>query len=232
MLGVLGGRAFADSKTGVDLVLVLAIDVSDSMTDASWQLERQGYIDAFESPAVAEALRETGTVAVEVVEWGTHQNISVPWFLISDEVSREQFVALLSQMGRTNGGGTYLQDALVFCASTISTSRYAGARSVIDVSGDGTDNRMGSDPNAVVAVHNRILGQGIVINGLPIRVNSAGADAGYSFSVVLSASDTSENVVRYYRQYVIGGPGSFLLPANGYGDFAPAILKKLVQEIS
>jgi hypothetical protein len=51
------------------------------------------------------------------------------------------------------------------------------------------------------------------VNGLPILSIEPGLDS-------------------YYRDYVIGGPGAFMVPADSYDTFADAILKKLITEIA
>ena len=66
-LGAWGARA----ETEVDLALVLAVDVSLSMEPDEQELQRQGFVEAFRSPEVHDAIRK-GMWAVSrwsYVEW-------------------------------------------------------------------------------------------------------------------------------------------------------------------
>ncbi len=66
------------------------------------------------------------------------------------------------------------------------------------------------------------MADGIVINGLPI-VNDRPDP--WDFSPPL-------NLDLYYEDCVIGGPGSFIVVADGFKDFARAIRRKMILEIA
>jgi hypothetical protein len=91
----------------------------------------------------------------------------------------------------------------------LSDTSFAGGRRVIDVSGDGSNNRGRPAEDA----RDEAVRQGVNINGLPILSLEPGLDD-------------------YYRDYVIGGPGAFVIVATSYESFAEAVLKKLILEIS
>ena len=86
---------------------------------------------------------------------------------------------------------------------------FSSARRVIDVSGDGSNN----SGRPVTSARDDAARAGIGVNGLPILSVEPDLDA-------------------YYRDYVIGGPGAFMVPAASYDTFADAILKKLITEIA
>ncbi len=180
---------------------------------------------------VRSAIKEAGIVAVEVVEWSSDQYVVVPWHVISDEASLTTSYRTFRSMNRAGYDQTYLQKAIFFCGQQIATGPYNAARKVIDVSGDGEDN-YGDGDRASLNLQPAVLAQGVTINGLPIKPGSAKSPRDPMTTGSQVPYDTDRTVTAYYQSHVIGGPGAFLEPANGYDDFARAILKKLILEIS
>lgn len=203
----------AQDHTDADLALVLLIDVSDSIDDDRWQLQRQGYADAFRSPEVIRAIigGPSGRIVVTVVQWSDYYKHSqvVPWFIISGEGSSSAFAALMQAMARAHNGNTSISGALEKGMALLETVPLSARRRVIDISGDGQNNS-GPEPEDV---RNEAVARGIVINGLPI------------------ISD-EKNIAAYYAQCVIGGKGSFIEIATSFETFGKALQKKLVREIS
>jgi hypothetical protein len=198
----------------VDLQLVLAVDVSGSVNQTRFELQRQGYAAAFRNPRVLKAVRSgaAGAIAVTMVQWtGPALQIHVvPWTVIRDEASAQAFAAAIESTPRQLfGGGTSISGAIDYGAALLLDSPYKGARQVLDISGDGANNR----GRVVTQARDEAVAAGIVINGLPILALEPGLD-------------------RYYWDFVIGGPGAFMVAADNYETFADAILKKLITEIA
>lgn len=197
----------------VDLQLVLAIDSSSSVTMGEYYLQLQGYAAAFRDPALLKAIQAgpEKAIAVMLFEWstnGTHE-IDFPWRRLDDRQSLEKFASELEIAPRlVLGGETALGDAIDFAMSQFGSSGFDGGRRVIDVSGDGSTN----SGRPAAAARDDALFQGVTINGL----------------AVLHEEPDLES---FYRDNVIGGPGSFVLTAHDYQDFSDAIRKKLVHEI-
>ena len=196
----------------VGLALVLAIDVSGSMDDAEWKLEKLGYVQAFRDPSVARAIFDRTDVAITVVEWSnTQQVVVVPWRILKDASSTASFASEVASIGRVPmPANTSLRRAIAFSTQLLEDAPFAADRRVIDISGDGPE----SFPDGL-PLRGEALKKGITINGLPIR----------------SKNLYPRDIERYYRDNVIGGPGAFYVVANGYEDFARAILKKLILEL-
>lgn len=182
----------------VDVELVLAVDVSGSMSYEEHEVQRRGFLAAFAGQelltAIASGIR--GRIAVTYIEWGGpgFQQIQVPWHIISDRQSARKFRALLAAKPRSQISGTSISSALAFSAQLFEGNGISSFRQVIDVSGDG-HNREGPD---LLAVREQVLRMNIVINGLPIMLSPAmqrGAD-GYGLD-------------QYFRDCVIGGPSAF-----------------------
>jgi hypothetical protein len=208
----------ARAQTGVlpttDLVLVLMVDTSGSVNQRRFELQRRGYADAFRSKQVLDAIRDlsTGSIAVTMVQWTgpAMQWPAVPWTLIKDEASANAFAdAIETAQRRLFGGGTSISGAIDHAMLILPNAPYRGLKRVIDISGDGSNNR-GRD---VREARDEAVGAGVVINGLPIVALEYDLD-------------------KYYTDNVIGGPGSFIVPTDSYENFAQAIARKLVLEIA
>lgn len=201
------------STTPVDLMLVLALDVSHSVDEREYDLQRKGLAWAFRHPAVLKKILSGryGRIAVTAVQWAEmhEQSISVPWTIVNSASSAALFADRLSDMPRRFAGGqTYIAGAIQFANQLTQSAPFAASRRVVDVSGDGI-NTMGNSPQGA---RDHAVRSGMTINGLAI-VNE------------------TTNLAHYYRISVIGGPGAFVMVANDYDDYARAILAKLLREI-
>jgi hypothetical protein len=213
LVGLLA-KPFATASTLVSVQLVLAVDVSGSVSQDRFELQREGYAAAFRSPEVLQAIRSTatGSIAVAMLQWTgpTLHVVAVDWTLIDDAASAERFAAAIAHAPRVLfGGGTSISGAIDFARSMLTQAPYRGQKRVIDVSGDGANNRGRPAEDA----RDEAVQAGVLINGLPILALEPDLD-------------------RYYRQSVIGGPGAFVIAANDYEQFAVALRSKLITEIA
>ena len=214
--------ARADNPEPVDLELILAIDVSGSIDEDEAALQRQGYLKALVHPQVIRAISggEKRRIGITYIEWaGYHyQRVVAEWAVISDQASAESFVAKVAQVPVSTERWTSISGAIEFAMKRFDSSPYRSNRRVIDISGDGRNNN-GRD---LGEVRREALERGIIINGLPI-VNDRPTRWG---------TPPERDLDLYYRDNVIGGPGSFYIVADGFNAFANAIRTKLVREIS
>jgi Protein of unknown function (DUF1194) len=202
------------AETDVDLHLVLALDASGSVNDARFELQKQGYAKAFRDPQVISAIAEGGkqAIAVTMVQWtGPFLHVQVvPWMLIKDRASAYAFAdAIANSQRELFGGGTSISGAIDYGLTLFPQSPYKSQRRTIDISGDGQNNRGRPVTNA----RDDAVKEGIGINGLPIL----------SLDPLLD---------QYYYNFVIGGPGAFVIAAANYENFADAVRKKLILEIA
>ena len=204
----------AFTQTAVDMQLVLAVDASGSVDQRRFELQQQGYVAAFRDLRVLRAIQSGATqaIAVTMVQWtGPALQIQVlPWTLIKDEQTAHAFAAAIAATPRQLfSGGTSISGLIDYAVPLILESQFKGTRRVIDVSGDGFNNRgrpaTGARDDAVRA--------GIIINGLPILA-------------------LEPDLERYFSGHVIGGPGAFVIAAESYETFADAILRKLIREMA
>lgn len=204
--------ASAQRREGVDLELILAVDVSGSMDAEEQDVQRKGYIEAFRHGAVANAVRSGtfGRIAVTYVEWAATPAQTVPWTIIANARDAEAFAAALEARPIYSERGTSISNALAFSAELFDANAYDAPRKVIDISGDGANN---AGP-VIEGVRDAVVAKRIIINGLPILMN------------------TATDLEQYYRGCVIGGAGSFAIPVADIAMLAGTIRSKLVSEIA
>ncbi len=211
----------ARAQTPVDLQLVLAVDVSRSIDEVEAELQRRGYIEALTSDRIVDAVLsgEHRRIAVCYTEWaGAHyQVVVIDWTLIDSPAAAHRFAEKLAEAPRLSQSWTAVGAALIHAGQRFDNSGFASRRRVIDVSGDGRTN---DGPPAEI-IRDRLVGQGIVINGLPVMMNRT--NFGRPPDLTLD---------KYYEENVIGGPGSFMVVADDFAQFGRAVRTKLVREIS
>lgn len=211
----------ANAADPVDVELVLAVDVSLSMSPDELEIQREGYSAALTDQRVLDAIAQglNGKIAITYFEWAgttTHQ-VVVPWTIVATREDAEAVAAKLSAMPPNSARRTSISSALEFGADLFAESPFRGTKRVIDISGDGPNNQGAP----VHLVRDTVVAQGIVINGLPLMTNSG----------LISAYDV-DDLDRYYTDCVIGGPGAFMVPVNGWSQFPEAVRRKLVLELA
>lgn len=197
----------------VDLALVLAVDCSFSVDHFEFNLQMKGLGEAFQRGDIKRAIRQgpLQRIAVSVVQWSDEGNqmVVLPWTIISTDDEAQKVGATLTKIPRLLAeGGTSISSALLYSAALL-TSAPKSPRLVIDLSSDGRNN-VGPPVNAV---RDRLVGQGITINGLAILNEWPTLDI-------------------YLERQVVGGPGNFVVVAQNYGAYADAIFIKLLREIT
>jgi hypothetical protein len=197
----------------VDVELVLAVDTSGSVDGEEYQMQHEGYAEAFTSAAVVEAI-QAGTlqaIAVTYVEWSGlgHQKQLVPWTVIKDKAGADAFAEKIKSAPRSFSDWTSISDAIDFSARLFDDNGFEGLRLVLDISGDGINN----NGRPVQVARDEAVAKGIVINGLPI----------------LNEDPTLD---QYFSDNVIGGPGAFRVAVQDFETFASSLISKLVREIA
>ncbi|MGE0718325.1 MAG: DUF1194 domain-containing protein, partial [Alphaproteobacteria bacterium] len=227
LVGILSFAALLFAGTpataeAVDLELVLAVDVSGSIDRDEAKLQREGYVAALVDPEVIAAIRggPIGRIAVAYIEWAgyRHRRMVADWQVIADRESAERFAGRLAAAPIATGVSTSISGAIEFALPLFGAAGHVGERRVIDISGDGPNN---DGPN-VLAAREAALAQGVTINGLPI-LNDRPNTAGFP---------NLEDLDAYYEGCVIGGPGAFMVGADGFETFAAASRRKLFLEIA
>jgi hypothetical protein len=225
VLTLLAVPAVARATEPVDLLLVLASDVSRSVDQPKFQLQRDGYTAALNDPRVIEAI-QSGThrrIALCFVEWSGAgaQKVVVDWTLIDGAEAARKFSDALVEAPRSFADRTSISGAIDFSMEQFGRAPFESKRRTIDVSGDGTHN----SGRGLLAAREDALAQGVTINGL----------------VILSERPLPWNpehtnppggLAKYYQDNVIGGPGAFVMVAEGFQSFGQAIISKLIAEIA
>jgi hypothetical protein len=197
---------------GAGLALVLAVDVSASVTADSYLLQRNGIERAFENPRIAGAISAVpGGIEALVLEWSDPDRtaVTVGWTRLRNPDSAAAFAAAIRATRRSSEGLTAIGPALLAAAAAFDRAPESAPRRIIDISGNGMAN-FGLPPSVA---RDRIVAAGMSINGLAILTEEPWLEA-------------------YYRSNVIGGPGAFVVAVRDFRSFADAMLRKLVQEIA
>jgi Protein of unknown function (DUF1194) len=228
-LGATVAASRADDATlTVDAAIVLAADVSRSIDDGEFELERRGYAEAIESRKLMDAVStgRNGAVALAYVEWAgeNEQKVVVDWTVIRKADDAKAFAAALTAAPRSFVGRTAIGSAIEFAFARFASTTILTDRKVIDVSGDGTSNQ----GRPVTAARDAAVEAGAVINGLTIFNRRAAAMGGY----LALHTNPPGGLAHYYGENVIGGPGAFVVPIDDFRSFGDAMLRKLVSEIA
>jgi hypothetical protein len=209
----------------VDLLLVLAADVSRSINDDEFNLQRKGYAAALSDPRVLAAIT-SGTnrsIALTYMEWSGsgEQKVVVDWTTIHDGEDAGVIASQILAAPRSFLSRTSISEAIDFSVALLAAAPVSAERKVIDISGDGTSNAGRPIPDA----RDEAIAKGITINGLAI-INTQ-INPGF-----LSHTQPPGGLPEYYRQNVVGGPGAFLLVVENFETFTEAMTRKLVSEIA
>lgn len=208
--------AAAGDGQAVDVGLVLAVDVSGSVSEDRYRLQMSGIAAAFEDRSVQTAILSgpRRALAITLVQWSDKPQISIPWTVLASPGDALAFAAKVREAPRLASAFTCMSRMMRFVADKVLPRIPVQAdRTVVDVSGDGHDNCNPAMP--VDAVRDELAAGLITINGLPIL-----------------EGDEAESLAPWYRDHVIGGVGAFLLPASGFRDFGRAIRQKFITEVS
>jgi len=205
-----------DQVADVDTALIVSVDVSNSVDEQRYRLQMEGIAKALEDPEVLKAILSgpQGGILVAMVTWADKPRIALPWQRIASAADAAAVAAKVRALPRQTGEFTCLSGMLRTISDKVVPQIPARAlRTIVDVSGDGRENCNPED--APGTVRDELAASGVTVNGLPILEGDEGA--------------TLEG---WYRENVMGGPGSFVLPAHGFGDFGRAIRQKFMIEIS
>jgi hypothetical protein len=217
--------AAARAAEDVDLLLVLAVDVSRSIDATKFQLQREGYAAAVADPHVLEAIStgRTGRIGLTFVEWSGvgAQKVVIDWTTIGGADSAKGFGDRLLEAPRSFADRTSISGAIEFAMGQLDKAPYAAARRTIDVSGDGTNNA-GRD---VAMLRDEAVAKGITINGLVIL-----SDNPMSWNP--DHTNPPGGLANYYRNNVVGGPSAFVMVAENFNSFGQAIIKKMIAEVA
>lgn len=210
----LGATSMGAHAIPVDLELQLLVDVSGSIDDTEFNLQRTGYVNAFNNPVIQTAISNgaIGSIAAQLVYWSgdDEQQVAVDWTQISDATDAGNFATAIGSAARPYNGSTAVQSALEYGHPLFANNFFEGTRLVIDISGDGSDN---DSPGSLLPRVGRDNALDVVdtINAL-----------------VIGGSGT---VFNYYQDNVIGGTNAFIETADSFADFGAAVDSKILREI-
>ncbi len=215
------GRAYASGPDRVDVELVLAVDVSRSVDAEEMELQFRGYANAFRDERMISGFTggPVGSIAVTLFTWSDWniQEHLVPWMKLGGADDAHRFAAAIDAAPRRTHLYTSISGAIDYAARLFGQG-FEGTRRVVDISGDGVNNS-GRD---IGLARQEAIEQGIILNGLAVLDRSP-PPAGIG---------PSQPLDEYYRDRVIGGPGAFVMAAEGFEAFEPAVRRKIIREVA
>ena len=214
---VTAGPRPGSGQGGVDTALVVSADVSNSVDEHRYRLQMEGIAAALEDPGVIDAITSgpQGGILFSMVVWADRPKVAIPWQRIASRADALAAAQMVRTLPRHDGEFTCMARMLQFVSDkVVSQLPVAATRIIVDVSGDGSDNC--NPQNPIDSVRKELLATGrVTVNGLPILEGREAA-----------------TLAGWYRDHVMGGPGAFILPADGFADFGRAIRQKFVVEVS
>ena len=206
----------------VDTAILLALDVSGSMTEEAYELQRQAVASAMEWEQFQMAARTgpIGRIAVAVIQWGDTPHLAIPWTILQFPYEFQEFAKKIDDMPRAENGSTCMAKAMEYSVSYILKQQDIAGRMVVDVSGDGEDNCVREEKILDTRqIKEYGVSMNITFNGLPIATSTTNADE-------------FQKLIDWYRDNVMGGVGAFVLPTNSPEAMSKAMRDKLTKEIA
>jgi hypothetical protein len=225
LVGLLVGVHGARAQERVDLLLILAADVSRSVDSEKFQLQREGYAAAISDHRVLDAILagRNGRIGLMFLEWSGvgSQKIVIDWTAIDGRKAAQAFGDRLMESPRSFADRTSISGGIDAAMAQFARTPFASDRQTIDVSGDGTNN---AGPDVALA-RDDAVGRGITINGLVILSD-------HPLPWNPEHTNPPGGLANYYRDNVVGGPGAFVMEAKDFNSFGQAIVRKMIAEIA
>lgn len=208
----------ASAQSCVDVALVMALDGSGSVTATEYRFQQDAVASALRHPEVLKTIEQAGTVAITVIKWGTAEQSTheTPWVVIHNAQDAEQLARKVETMPRRVWGNTGLGAAMARSLVKFEELSMCAERMIVNISGDGRDTswKPKQSTKPTPAAQKRLAAErNVTINALAI-------------------SREEPDLLQYYSQHVITGPGAFAMEIPDYASYAAAIRKKLIREIS
>jgi hypothetical protein len=204
----------------VDVELILGVDVSRSVDAEEMEMQMRGYAAAFRDPKLTDGIAAgpVGAIGCMMFLWSDHniQQVVVPWTRIGNAREAERFAQAVDAAPRNTYLYTSISGAMGFAGRQYGRA-FEGTRQVLDISGDGVNN----SGRPIQEARAELLEQGVIINGLAV-LDRAPPPTGFQ----------QPPLDEYYRDSVIGGPGAFVMVAEGFDAFDQAARRKIIREIA
>jgi len=210
-------------ETATDANIVTGLDISYSISPEEMQFEIAGLARAIRSPEVLRAIQAGRYRRIGFAVFAWHHNqfpVVVAWTIIASEADASTVSRMIADRLRVDvetearkkevyfiGRLTDLSQAIDHATELLRAAPFAGSRSVVNIIGNGADN-VGEDAGFA---RDRFVAAGGTVNGVVL-----GGDA---------------SAIEYYRQQVIGGPGSFVMSTGEAATLAQVLTRKFLHDI-
>lgn len=216
------GRARASRP--YDVALVLATDVSHSITPGNYRTQKDGIVYGLTHRNMELLFDQGRRYLMRYAEWsGRNAQAFTPWHRIETFDDALAFAGTVANFERSSyETETAIAQALRASAAALEEVRGQATKLVVDLSFDGKDNassrevggiRIGGEA-ATRLVAQALADRDIVVNGL-----------------IIPDSGKAETLEAYFRS-VIAGPRSFSVTVPRPAEFGQMFLRKLLEEVS
>jgi hypothetical protein len=224
-IAAVGKSTQARAAASVDVALILMSDVSLSVIDPEFAIQRHGYAAAIQSTEVLNAITNgvIGAIAVTYMEFSGPVQIAtlVGWQVIHDRASAKNFADDIMSQPRSSFGRTAIGSGIDAACYEFAECGFDATRRVIDICGDGTCiGGLSLDQARAEA-----LKAGITVNGLAIIHENPPP-------WLVPHVNPPGGIVKWYRDHVISGSDSFVMHVKFNDDFVMAMTRKLEGEIA
>ncbi|MEP9398337.1 DUF1194 domain-containing protein [Mesorhizobium sp. KR2-14] len=212
----------AAAEEAVDTAIIFAVDQSASIDRDIARLQLSGHVEALRSPEVARAIASgpIGCIAISYIEWSSAGRLEtvLPWTRVCSAADAASAADLIQKQGndgleQRGRGRTSISYAIDVAGLLLGSYPGQAARKVIDISTNGTNN----DGLPVSESRAMALELGHIVNGIAVSLTEPGV---------------TDDLPGYLEHNVIAGAGSFVVAPSRPEDYAMAIRRKLVLEIS
>ncbi|MBI1194487.1 MAG: DUF1194 domain-containing protein [Gammaproteobacteria bacterium] len=225
---------FTGQASGSSMELALVLDGSGSISSTNWQIQLNGYKNAFTSGSFYDdyvAPSPFDSLWVSVFQFSNNVVQEVDWTEITSNASATAFGNLFNttEMPRL-AANTNTSGALATAMNSILSNNISGSKLTIDISTDGQPNLCKNASNPSAAGHS---GGGCNAPAEAISVANSARGAG----ITVNALGVGSSINGSFLQALVGiapasTPTGFYLLANTFDDFGSTIQTKLGREIT
>lgn len=231
--------AHAETRPYVDTMIVVAVDVSGSVDDNEYNIQKSGIIEAFSDPSVQRLLLQCSTsgIGITYVEWsGSSQSNAfvsvnpfvqvIPWVRLLSPQDMIEFANRLLGSPRSSRGETDIARGLGFARSLLEKAPFESHNRIVSLS---TDGQQGftipgvSTEDFLKSERDKLASLGVTINAIGIESTAQADPRGMGF--MPTSEDKTMEV--YLNENVRSGSNSFVTPAADFEAYSEAFKKQL-----
>jgi hypothetical protein len=230
-------------RTFVDTLIVIAVDVSASINDKEYDVQKNGIISAFSDPSIKNLLRQCSArgIGVTYMEWSgyapSHSSVSVnpfnqviPWTHLQAPRDMDAFANQLLLSQRSSHGATDIVGSLEFSRDLMASAPFESSNRIVSLSTDGRQSFTTKGISAedfLKTERDKVASLGIAINAIGIDVVAGYPEESIPAGGVGFFMSEEESLRVYLEKNVRSGPGSYVESVPDFEAYSEAFKKQL-----